>query len=546
MPSTRCPNRAGSRSWPSREAGSVVVRIVDNGPGIPARDPRPHLRSLLHDQAGRSRAPGLGLDIVRRLVQHNDGRHRRRVAAGTDGVSGHAARRRDRRRRRRGVNKPVLLVVDDDPQVLAAVRRDLRSRYREHYTVVERRLGTGGARDGPRAEEPRRFAGDGDQRPAHARHARRRGARPLPRGVPAGPARPADGLFGHRGGGQGHQRGAPRSLPVEALGSAGGTRSSRSSTICSTPGRPSTCPRRRDCGWSGTSGRRGRTRSRTSWRAISSRIAGSTSSGTPTRGRCSRRPASVADELPALFFEDGSVLRNPETRQVAERLGRPLSAAFEVYDLVIVGAGPAGLAAAVYGASEGLRTLLLDRHAPGRAGGHELAHRELPRVSGRGQRQRADAPRRDAGAAARRRVPRAARGDRSVDRRRVQASDARRRPRARHANHAGRHRHDLSRASGARRRGAHGRRRVLRRRDDRSPGVPRPARARRRRRELRGPGRDVPGALRRGGADRGAPRGPPRDDVAVPDRADRQDAEHPRCGLGRKSSESKATATWNG
>ena len=74
----------------------------------------------------------------------------------------------------------------------------------------------------------------------------------------------------------------------------------------------------------------------------------------------------AADGLPALFFDDGSgVLRNPEPRQVAERLGRPLSAAFDVYDLVIVGAGPAGLAGAVYGASEGLRTLLLDRHAPG-------------------------------------------------------------------------------------------------------------------------------------------------------------------------------------
>ena len=71
------------------------------------------------------------------------------------------------------------------------------------------------------------------------------------------------------------------------------------------------------------------------------------------------------DEVPALFFEDGFVLRSPEPRQVAERLGRPLSAASDLYDLVIVGAGPAGLAAAVYGASEGLRTLLLDRHSPG-------------------------------------------------------------------------------------------------------------------------------------------------------------------------------------
>ena len=42
---------------------------------------------------------------------------------------------------------------------------------------------------------------------------------------------------------------------------------------------------------------------------------------------CSTRPASSASELPALFFEDGSVLRNPEPRQVAERLGRSLSAA---------------------------------------------------------------------------------------------------------------------------------------------------------------------------------------------------------------------------
>jgi thioredoxin reductase (NADPH) len=72
-----------------------------------------------------------------------------------------------------------------------------------------------------------------------------------------------------------------------------------------------------------------------------------------------------ADELPALFFKNGSVICNPSPRQVAEGLGRPLSAARDVYHLVIVGAGPAGLAAAVYGASEGLHTLLLDGHAPG-------------------------------------------------------------------------------------------------------------------------------------------------------------------------------------
>jgi thioredoxin reductase (NADPH) len=73
----------------------------------------------------------------------------------------------------------------------------------------------------------------------------------------------------------------------------------------------------------------------------------------------------TAKELPALFFEDGSVLRNPQPRQVAERLGRSLSASLNLYDLVIVGAGPSGLGAAVYGASEGLKTLMLDRHSPG-------------------------------------------------------------------------------------------------------------------------------------------------------------------------------------
>jgi thioredoxin reductase (NADPH) len=70
-------------------------------------------------------------------------------------------------------------------------------------------------------------------------------------------------------------------------------------------------------------------------------------------------------ELPALLLENGAVLRNPDTRQVAESLGLTTAAVHDLYDLVIVGAGPAGLAAAVYGASEGMRTLLLDRHGPG-------------------------------------------------------------------------------------------------------------------------------------------------------------------------------------
>jgi thioredoxin reductase (NADPH) len=70
-------------------------------------------------------------------------------------------------------------------------------------------------------------------------------------------------------------------------------------------------------------------------------------------------------ELPVVSWEDQPLLRNPSIRELAEVVGlkRPLGT--EIYDLVIVGGGPAGLAAAVYGSSEGLNTLLLDSEAPG-------------------------------------------------------------------------------------------------------------------------------------------------------------------------------------
>jgi len=73
----------------------------------------------------------------------------------------------------------------------------------------------------------------------------------------------------------------------------------------------------------------------------------------------------AASELPALFLENGVVLRDPETQSLAAHLGLVHEAAYDLYDLIIVGAGPAGLAAAVYGASEGIRTLLLDGRGPG-------------------------------------------------------------------------------------------------------------------------------------------------------------------------------------
>ena len=58
-------------------------------------------------------------------------------------------------------------------------------------------------------------------------------------------------------------------------------------------------------------------------------------------------------DLPAIFFEDGEHLTNPAPIQIANKLGRNPSASEDIYDVVIIGAGPAGLAAAVYGGSEG-------------------------------------------------------------------------------------------------------------------------------------------------------------------------------------------------
>jgi len=71
------------------------------------------------------------------------------------------------------------------------------------------------------------------------------------------------------------------------------------------------------------------------------------------------------DKLPVVLFPDGSALVDPEPETLAAKVGLSVRATQQFYDLVIVGAGPAGLAAAVYGASEGLRTLVVEPEAPG-------------------------------------------------------------------------------------------------------------------------------------------------------------------------------------
>jgi thioredoxin reductase (NADPH) len=70
-------------------------------------------------------------------------------------------------------------------------------------------------------------------------------------------------------------------------------------------------------------------------------------------------------ELPAVLFEDGTLLKSPAEIEIAKKIGLRSTALEELYDVVIIGAGPAGLAAAVYGGTEGLKTLMIEKKAPG-------------------------------------------------------------------------------------------------------------------------------------------------------------------------------------
>ena len=263
------------------------------------------------------------------------------------------------------MNKPVLLIVDDDPQVLAAVRRDLRARYRENYMV----MGAASGDEALNAMRELKSRGDSlamlicDQRMPGMMGsevlAKSRAIYPLARRVLLTAYSDIDAAVraineAHLD----HYLSKPWDPPEERLYPAVDDLLDawQAESLPEAKGL-----RLVGHQWSPQS------------HAIKDFLA---SNLIPYKWLDVERDADArtlldaagvgADELPALFFDDGSpVLRNPDPRQVAERLGMPLKAAFDVYDLVIVGAGPAGLAGAVYGASEGLRTLLLDRHAPG-------------------------------------------------------------------------------------------------------------------------------------------------------------------------------------
>jgi thioredoxin reductase (NADPH) len=78
--------------------------------------------------------------------------------------------------------------------------------------------------------------------------------------------------------------------------------------------------------------------------------------------------AAIRDQtpqLPAVIFPDGSILEQPHLSQVADKLGLATVPSRRFYDVVVIGGGPAGLACALYGSTEGLKTVLVEREAPG-------------------------------------------------------------------------------------------------------------------------------------------------------------------------------------
>ena len=222
------------------------------------------------------------------------------------------------------------------------------------------------------------------------------------------------------------------------------------------------------------------------------------------------------------------MLERPTILELAERLGIASQPTQEHYDLVIVGGGPAGLAAAVYGASEGLRTIMLEREAPGGQAGQSSRienYLGFPMgLSGSDLARRATDQARRLGAelltiqdAVGLRADGAGRIVELIERRHaLEQLRARRLGRL------------LPQARGAGLRRADRRRRLLRRRADRGALVLQPGDRDHRRRELGRPGGGLLQRLRAARDDPDPRPGAREVDVALPDRADRGAAERRR------------------
>ena len=140
----------------------------------------------------------------------------------------------------------------------------------------------------------------------------------------------------------------------------------------------------RTSAWSGTAGPTAATRSRPSWPATTCPTAGTTSSATPRASGCATSPRPTRTTCRWCWSRRRDPARAVHPRRSPARSGCAPGREQPLYDVCIVGGGPAGLAAAVYAASEGLSTVIVEREAPGRPGRAERRDRELPRLPARG------------------------------------------------------------------------------------------------------------------------------------------------------------------
>src|SRR5437879_1089672 len=263
--------------------------------------------------------------------------------------------------------KPVLLTVDDDPEVLRAIERDLRSRYADHYRVMRANSGSAGlatlrelkARSNPVAlllADQRMPQMDGVHFLTKAMEMHPLAKRALltayadtnaaidainearvhyylmkPWDPPEEKLFPAlDDLL--------HDWTATFRPPYEGIRVLGTRWSNRSYEL-----------------------REFLARNQVPYQWIDVELA---QSDPEVRGLIDSL-GPEAEKLPLILFPDGTRLPEPPLPAVADKIGLRTHAQTNFYDLAIVGGGPAGLAAAVYGASEGLKTIIVEREAPG-------------------------------------------------------------------------------------------------------------------------------------------------------------------------------------
>ena len=234
--------------------------------------------------------------------------------------------------------RPVVLTVDDDPEVLRAVEHDLRSRYADRFRVVRAESGGAALAVLRRLAERARAVAllVADQRMPAINAVRIHYYLMKPWDPPEQNLYPflddlvAEWLADYR-------------PPFDGISVVGHRWSPDSHSVREFLGR-NLIPFR----WLDVD-------SSPEGRELAAAAAGAADGATP----------QVWPGLPLVVFPNGVRLASPTPRDLAEHVGLRVQAERPFYDLAVVGAGPAGLAAAVYGASEGLRTVMIERQAPG-------------------------------------------------------------------------------------------------------------------------------------------------------------------------------------